>query len=322
MKSSLRRKDHRELNLSRSVARTLKENLGLSGTVPLRPEPLLPRKRCSSGVRREPLDAWQPSPNARLPPPRYQRRWLHNRPVHTLAVELLVYIFMFGTAQDVMFPVVISHVCSEWRRIALQTPTLWQRIALTNSHCMWRERIRRARSCGLNVELHSSVCFGGHTVRLRTDIHSVQWRMHLVTSYVRHWRSLSIHFARYQPLLWNAALSALCLPHESVAANELRELHLVYRDNDDSKEFMLFAGHAPQLCRATIDGIRLTWLSSLFGNLVYLDYRHHGFSCGPNAIHEVLSMLKIYSDRCSCICISTAFADRSDASSSTPLPSG
>jgi len=70
---------------------------------------------------------------------------------------------------------------------------------------------------------------------------------------------------------------------------------LVYRQNDDTKEFCLFSGHAPRLRSATIDGIRLTWLPSLFQNLTFLDYTHHGFNSGYQAIQEIVTLLQVSS---------------------------
>jgi hypothetical protein len=73
----------------------------------------------------------------------------------------------------------------------------------------------------------------------------------------------------------------------------MEELSLVYPANDDTKEFTLFGGVAPRLRKLTLDGIRLAWLPSLFGNLRYLDYTHRGPVRGTQAVYQVLSMLQI-----------------------------
>ncbi|KAK1225403.1 hypothetical protein PQX77_011652, partial [Marasmius sp. AFHP31] len=75
----------------------------------------------------------------------------------------------------------------------------------------------------------------------------------------------------------------------------IEELSLVYRRNDDTKEFCLFSGYAPRLQRLTIDGLRLTWLPSLFCNLTYLDYTHHPFSTGNQAVNEIIHALTVSS---------------------------
>jgi hypothetical protein len=43
----------------------------------------------------------------------------------------------------------------------------------------------------------------------------------------------------------------------------------------------------------TVDGIRLAWMPSLFGNLTFLDYTHHGFTNGHQAVHDVISILTV-----------------------------
>ncbi|KAJ3490443.1 hypothetical protein NLI96_g1425 [Meripilus lineatus] len=127
------------------------------------------------------------------------------------------------------------------------------------------------------------------------DAQSVQYLMHSVAPSLAQWRDLTIDFEHYAPYLWNAALSACCGYSPSVHAPHLQSLTLLYPHNDDSKEFTLFGGYAPRLDRVTLHGIRLTWLPSLFGNLTFLDYTHHGFTRGYNAASELLAMVQISS---------------------------
>ncbi|KAJ7436235.1 hypothetical protein FB451DRAFT_1455023 [Mycena latifolia] len=93
-------------------------------------------------------------------------------------------------------------------------------------------------------------------------------------------RSLEIVLPEYQPFLANAALS----PQKR-------------RANDDTEEFCLFSGHTLRMRRLTVDGLRSTWLPSLFRNLTFLDYTHHGFSAGDEAVGELLSMLAVCAGR-------------------------
>jgi hypothetical protein len=75
----------------------------------------------------------------------------------------------------------------------------------------------------------------------------------------------------------------------------LEDLRLVYRQNDDPEAFTLFSGNAPKLQSATLAGIRLNWLPSLFANLTALDYTHHGFTVGHQGIQDVVDMLSVSS---------------------------
>ncbi|THV05202.1 hypothetical protein K435DRAFT_116578 [Dendrothele bispora CBS 962.96] len=195
-----------------------------------------------------------------------------------------------------MLPINVSHVCSLWRELALRTPALWRRIWLGSRYHMWRERIYRARSCSLDIVLWSPDPAQRSLHSTSTvNFFQVQSYMHIVSPYVRRWRSLDIRLRTYSPYLWNGALSECCSWSGQTQAPLLEELTLIYRQNDDTKEFCLFSGHAPRLHSATIDGIRLTWLPSLFQNLTFLDYTHHGFNSGYQAIQEIVTLLQVSS---------------------------
>jgi hypothetical protein len=127
----------------------------------------------------------------------------------------------------------------------------------------------------------------------RLDSHTVQLCMHLVSPFIHRLRSLEVVLPEYEPFLANAALSGCCLPKRQGKASLLEELTLVYRANDDTKEFCLFSGYTPRLRRLTLDGLRLAWLPSLFRNLTFLDYTHHGFSAGDEAVGELLCMFTV-----------------------------
>lgn len=219
---------------------------------------------------------------------------MHLHFVCRLPVEILAHVFVLGSEDDMMLPVAVSHVCRNWRQIALCTPALWRRITLTPQTDMWQERIQRARACSLDIQLLDQITMrSGLPRRQHLDVHTVYWYMYLVVPLIRRWRSLEIDFTSPSPYLWNAALSGCCSKSARAEALILEDLSLIYRANDDSKEFCLFSGIAPRLCRVTLDGIRLTWLPSLFGNLAYLDYTHHGFTVGHQAVQDMISMLEV-----------------------------
>ncbi|PPR01131.1 hypothetical protein CVT26_016032 [Gymnopilus dilepis] len=209
--------------------------------------------------------------------------------IHQLPVEIISLIFIIGAEQDSFFPVTVSHVCRAWRQIALRTPALWRRITLGPEEEMWRERIYRARACTLDIQLlpYRTAPSGARRVQ-DLNPYNVFWYMQLAIPHIRQWRSLELCFADYSPHLWKAALHDCSTP-----APSLKELILTYRRNDDIDEFLLFSGHAPRLRRLTVEGIRLVWMPSLFGNLTFLDYTHHGFTSERHAVHDVLSILAV-----------------------------
>lgn len=242
---------------------------------------------------------------------------LQHHPIHTLPPELLIRIFELGSFDDALFLIIISHVCHPWRMLVIHTHTLWRRLSFCSHGLrLWRERIARARGCSLDV----TITLPQHHF---PDMDALALQLHLLVPHISRARSFELRFSSYSPFLWNTALGPMCRQEQrdddmdrhaftpSVHALQLEKLTLCYPENDDTKEFTLFAGVAPQLHNVTLDGIRLTWLPELYGRLTHLDYTHHGFTIGPTAVDEILGMIRV-----SCalrelrICFRTRVLDR------------
>ncbi|KAI6122458.1 hypothetical protein EDD16DRAFT_1570928 [Pisolithus croceorrhizus] len=320
MPSTLRRSRRRELTLTRSSTNAIRDKVypehrpcidhGRSRlTDRTNVRPYVPLVTTPQGVSPSVLDS-RPSITSSVYRNSRSNSIMPIHPIRRLPPELLVHVFMLGSFDDVMFPVLVSHVCHSWRAVALHAHTLWRRITLTRHSdlTMWQERLLRARSCALDIAIASSRV--GSTVPL--DIDTVALQMHMLIPYLARTRSLDISFdGLHTPYLWNTALGPLCPRSSSIwdpesppvsatnsrgvviSAARLESLSLRYPGNDDTKEFTLFGGFAPRLTRLTVQGVRLTWLSGLFGNLRYLDYTHHGFTSGKKAVDELLSMLQV-----------------------------
>ncbi|KAJ3976362.1 hypothetical protein EV361DRAFT_945336 [Lentinula raphanica] len=282
MPGTLRRRHRQELTLRRSFMEAMQAKLSsaLAGRKNDKssPRPTENRRKDPYETRYPPVSIHHPSATSYSPP--------HS--ICILPPELVAYIFALGSQEDPLLPLSVSHVCSFWRSLALCTPMIWRRVVLGSHYNMWRETIYRARACTLDIEFHS------RNRRHPFAFYEVQRYMHLVIPYINRWRSLSIVFTDYQPYLWNSALSECCT-RSNTQVPDLEELCLIYRHNDDTKEFCLFSGYAPKLRRVTVDGIRLTWLSSLFQNLTYLDYTHHGLTNGYQAVQEIVNIIHVCS---------------------------
>lgn len=213
-----------------------------------------------------------------------------------LPAEIFAHIFVLGAEDDVRLPVVVSHVCRMWRAVALHTPSLWAHVSLDSRRKMWTERIQRAKAAPLDIEIRPQTQTGRKSLRRNyLTARAVESYMHLAAPLISRWRSLTIEFQHYAPYLWNAALSECCAPDEYAEAPSLEAISLVHPQNDDGKEFLLFNGCAPQLRSATLQGIRLIWLPTLFANLTTLDYTHHGFTQGYDCFVELFGMLSVSS---------------------------
>jgi len=124
------------------------------------------------------------------------------------------------------------------------------------------------------------------------DYNTLESQMHTAVHFITRWRSLHIEFPSYSPFLLSRALSQCC--GRTMHAPTLKELRLIYRQNDDPEEYFLFSGGtAPRLRHLSVDGIRLAWQPSLFQNLTSLEYTHHGFTTGPQAVREVMNIVSI-----------------------------
>ncbi|KAF5389277.1 hypothetical protein D9757_003429 [Collybiopsis confluens] len=275
MPTTLRRRNRQELTLRKSFVEAMRDKLAFHR----------PHTRSISLLR--PAADTRNAPSCDLhyitPPTFYSTP--HS--IRNLPVEVLLYVFILGSEEDPLLPLTVSHVCRFWHVLAVHAAPLWRRIVLGSHYTVWQESICRARACTLDIEFtsHEPLAF-----------YEVQRYMHLVMPHIRRWRSLRIVFTNYyQPFLWNAALSECCTRSNHTQVPELEELCLVYRHNDDTKEFCLFSGRAPRLRRLVVDGIRLTWLPSLFQNLTHLDYTHHGLTNGCYAIQEISNLLRVSS---------------------------
>ncbi|KAG2065323.1 hypothetical protein BDR04DRAFT_1108702 [Suillus decipiens] len=304
MPSILRRSRRRELTLTKSFTSAIQEKVH-----PLRRFPEL--TSCSSLI----VDHTDFHPSSLSPSivksPNFARPSLtfslyrsptsdlQHHPIHTLPPELLILIFELGSFDDALFLITISHVCHPWRMLAIHTHTLWRRLSFSSHGLrLWKERIARARGCSLDV----TITLSQHHF---PDIDTLALQLHLIVPHMSRARSFELRFSSYLPFLWNTALGPICCQEQrdnhmgkdafasSVHALQLEKLTLCFPENDDTKEFTLFAGVAPRLHSVTLDGIRLTWLPELYGRLTHLDYTHHGFTTGPSAVDEVLGMVRV-----------------------------
>lgn len=223
-------------------------------------------------------------------------RWGYRHFIHLLPIELLSYTFVLGAEDDPHLPLSVSQVCRSWRQVALSTPALWRRIVLSPHERMWRERVRRARACTLDIELLPTALAPirprplHYYPRKHLDFYSVQWLMQIALPYIHRWRSLEVVFTEQSPYLLNAALSYLA---DITSPPYLQEVTLVHRLNEDPQPFVLFNGFTPSLKRLAIDGLRVALFSETFINLSFLDYTHHRFNSGSEAVREILSILNL-----------------------------
>jgi hypothetical protein len=116
-------------------------------------------------------------------------------PVHRLPRELLAAIFAAGvceddgTREDPLLLGSVMLVCSHWRDVAVDTPTLWSRVVVDehNSVEAARRRILRSKDAPLDIRLHL-VGYAGHD---RPPAETISRAMDVLRPTVGRWRTFS-----------------------------------------------------------------------------------------------------------------------------------
>jgi hypothetical protein len=221
---------------------------------------------------------------------RTQASWTH-APFVLLPPELLARIFLLGSQSDFKLPYVAIRVCRTFRHVALRTPELWRHIPLLRSPNLrpWEQRINLARACTLDIELSLTAS------PEPWQTHAIARYMHFIIRYATRWRSLAICIPHTvnMPYLANAALSGCCGTMDTINASNIEDIKIAIPHNEDTKQFTLFGGYAPRLRSVILNGVRLTWLPSLYENIALLDYTHHRFSWGYDAAVEIADILTV-----------------------------
>ncbi|KZP24159.1 hypothetical protein FIBSPDRAFT_930115 [Athelia psychrophila] len=173
----------------------------------------------------------------------------HGAGIYTLPVEILMAIIQVGCipfcAQDERFEVLVSHISSHWRQVALTTPSLWTTIRRVE-RCNRLDRIaaylERSRSSLINLQVY---------IGSEDDEGDVSRFSELVEP----------HFNRVRRLFVGARSSAGLLKLfdciSSTTAPHLTAVNIDYRgDNKRIAPSSIFMGGAPSLSSLHIAGLR------------------------------------------------------------------
>ncbi|KAG5644966.1 hypothetical protein DXG03_007338 [Asterophora parasitica] len=194
--------------------------------------------------------------------PRFARLITANSlvPISSLPSELLSYIFRLGQAMDFAivtleahlrvlqsFEVLVSHVSSRFRAVALGTPVLWSRITIAPT--FRGEEIdtylTRSAQCGLKVRMNLASAPSLNTLQME--------KVDIMVPHLRQFERLAINTtyeSRLQPILRRLYHSAApMLQHLSVAVDEVESV-----PPEDDK---ILQGGAPILTFVRLRGLAL-----------------------------------------------------------------
>ena len=169
------------------------------------------------------------------------------------------------TSEILAFELLISHVCRHWRNIALETPSLWTNISVTNTACLPYERVatylERSKSLPLDI------CIAGGVMQLPSiEADNFEALLTLLVPHLSRWASIQVTVWRYDYIYaFFKAVSGPSVP----PATRLEELKLVCNSElgplataQDPKffdHFILFGGTAPLLRTLVLFGVSIDW---------------------------------------------------------------
>ncbi|KAF7981379.1 hypothetical protein HWV62_33861 [Athelia sp. TMB] len=193
--------------------------------------------------------------------------------IYTLPVEILASIFKAGCTPRDRFEVLVSHVSSHWRQVALNSPSLWTTI---------RRLECSTRFDRIIIYLQRSQ---SSLIDLRVDIGSEEDEEHAA----QFGHLIEPHFSRVRRFFVGARSSAGLLKLfnciSATTAPSLSAIDIYYRgDNKRIAPSNIFMGGAPYLTSLHVAGLRtssclppMTAITSLYLGRWHTPLSHHGF---------------------------------------------
>ncbi|KAF7974163.1 hypothetical protein HWV62_13283 [Athelia sp. TMB] len=223
--------------------------------------------------------------------------------IASLANELLARIFALTTHDShdphdaILYPIIISHTCASWRRLAISTSDLWTSIILTHPS-PWSQLSRtvaylsRSRRRPLSLLLD----FRDPAWDWSEDSHSFSWKhmenvIRLLSPHVLRWRSLELLTDTWSPIftfLWYIRKVPSAPMLESLS---LSRCNVYFAASEETFEpaalkepIALFGGGMAlrSLRRVVLAGVHCDWTNSGLRNLEELELKYHAMEVMPS----------------------------------------
>ncbi|KII85661.1 hypothetical protein PLICRDRAFT_324778 [Plicaturopsis crispa FD-325 SS-3] len=178
------------------------------------------------------------------------------------------------------FQVLVSHVCSHWRSVAIEAPSLWRQIRFTQAPPFSKAAAYIARSKGISLDIVLDCTPEDDDLHYSLDdLHEM---LKLVIPHAARWRCLEVNVENYTYMY--AVLQAL---HSVSAAPLLEALELYHHDMTDEEatefepkelntRFILFSNNAPRLQHIALWGTHIDWANStILAGLLDLELAYH-----------------------------------------------
>ncbi|KAH9891638.1 hypothetical protein C8Q73DRAFT_80790 [Cubamyces lactineus] len=236
------------------------------------------------------------------------------------------------------FNVLVSHVCSRWRAVAIENPLLWSHIRFVGDPPYDRATtyLERAKAAPLAITVDRTVDEdeddfsesedGSYTPQDNDpNLNIISDIMDLIVPHVAHWQALQIMVSFYPHM--HRALEALGRAGPAPLLEVLQLYH--YEDTDEhltfrhpalrEQPFRLFDGVAPRLTHVALWGVHLPWArdaSPFLTGLTDLELAYHARDVRPS-FYEFARILRASPDlRTLTLCLSCPAGTPSDWPSS------
>ena len=220
------------------------------------------------------------------------------RPIGRLPNELLSYIFLLivnDPAETHLCTLTISHVCLQWRQVALSNGALWARIVLTfpisdlKLSCAntW---LSRSSTFPLDILLDVRDPDWGwkeDNHRFRTE--NMQWIMQLLITHVERWQIVEMRADTWAPICTFLWLSRGAKAAPMLEKISLSRCNAYYTSRDQTfqpialrRPIKLFGDIALERIReVSLIGVHIDWSDPPLKNLTHLTFQYHAHDVMP-----------------------------------------
>ncbi|KAG6335962.1 hypothetical protein ID866_3115 [Astraeus odoratus] len=192
------------------------------------------------------------------------------------------------------FQLLASHICRHWRNVALETPSLWNKIYISDDDSPPFDRVttylQRSKSLPLDITIGWEPSdYVEQLVELPEDV-DFEALLALLVPHIPKWRYLRVDVTSYEHMfIFLKTVADPSIP----AASQLEELELHHYEDSESLIFLrpdlahhitIFNGSTPPLKSVDLWGVHVDWNQSWLrsANLLALQLAYHTEDVRPS----------------------------------------
>ncbi|GJE97153.1 hypothetical protein PsYK624_133650 [Phanerochaete sordida] len=210
----------------------------------------------------------------------------------------------FGSSfeRHLPFELLVSRVCTRWRAVAVETPTLWTNIEFQEPFNLDRAReyVRRAKGAPLDISIDCTVeedemlddeaeWLDEATVAGKPHFVALREVLDLLKPHVEQWKTLELMVSHY--LLMQHALTVFASCSGAPILEVMGLYH--YEDSEESErfvppqykeqDFVLFQNNLPKIKEVALWGVHVDWPKTTFlSELHDIEFAYHALDVRPS----------------------------------------